>query len=552
MMHGDEMTAAAASGGGGGGGGGGGQRKGNLQGLKKGPWTAAEDAILMEYVKKHGEGNWNSVQKNSGLMRCGKSCRLRWANHLRPNLKKGAFTPEEERVIIELHAKYGNKWARMATQLPGRTDNEIKNYWNTRMKRRQRAGLPMYPREFLDQPASFHMQQRQPEQNFMAMNNDNKQSPLFSVFRKSPADNYNNCAFSLSADSLTDFSAAAGGGAESYQGHNGHLTSSPFCSTNHQYLNSQNGVVLGPLSLSSPPVSTFAPPQQFTVFGGQNSVSPATATTDHLNSGGGGGGGGNVISFTSLIMGDYDDRDVDQLESFSFASASELPSLQTPPRSASSNAATSGGGVCFTEEPDNANSTTTNNNNNNYNTGGDGNDKIGHEDGVMIGGKMLIGDNSGFLDVFLEESKSNVCRKRKADDHREIGDISSSTAAAAEEEAKRLCNTASFCFNGSNEHLASNGEGWDPRDNFISSMGTEPVREKAVVMAEEMSSTMVDDDDLMSLLTNFPSAIPLPEWYRGHQTHHQIMDNNNNNVNGEDRRNSVLDDSSSGLVDHQV
>ncbi|CAN6443250.1 unnamed protein product [Victoria cruziana] len=113
--------------------------------LKKGPWTAAEDAILIEYVKKHGEGNWNAVQKHSGLFRCGKSCRLRWANHLRPNLKKGAFTPEEERLIIELHARIGNKWARMAAQLPGRTDNEIKNYWNTRIKRRQRAGLPLYP-----------------------------------------------------------------------------------------------------------------------------------------------------------------------------------------------------------------------------------------------------------------------------------------------------------------------------------------------------------------------------------------------------------------------
>ncbi|XP_044486473.1 transcription factor GAMYB-like [Mangifera indica] len=77
--------------------------KGSSQNLKKGPWTAAEDAILMEYVKKHGEGNWNSVQKNTRLMRCGKSCRLRWANHLRPNLKKGSFTPEEERIIIELH-----------------------------------------------------------------------------------------------------------------------------------------------------------------------------------------------------------------------------------------------------------------------------------------------------------------------------------------------------------------------------------------------------------------------------------------------------------------
>jgi transcription factor MYB, plant len=83
-------------------------------GLKKGPWTSAEDAILVEYVKNQGEGNWNAVQKNTGLARCGKSCRLRWANHLRPNLKKGAFSAEEEKLIIELHAKLGNKWARMA------------------------------------------------------------------------------------------------------------------------------------------------------------------------------------------------------------------------------------------------------------------------------------------------------------------------------------------------------------------------------------------------------------------------------------------------------
>ncbi|XVF19447.1 hypothetical protein REPUB_Repub11eG0111900 [Reevesia pubescens] len=113
--------------------------------LKKGPWTSAEDAILVDYVKKHGEGNWNAVQKHSGLSRCGKSCRLRWANHLRPDLKKGMFTPEEERRIVELHAKLGNKWSRMAAELPGRTDNEIKNYWNTRIKRLQRAGLPIYP-----------------------------------------------------------------------------------------------------------------------------------------------------------------------------------------------------------------------------------------------------------------------------------------------------------------------------------------------------------------------------------------------------------------------
>ncbi|KZV39952.1 transcription factor GAMYB-like [Dorcoceras hygrometricum] len=128
--------------------------------LKKGPWTTAEDAILIDYVKKHGEGNWNSVQKHTGLSRCGKSCRLRWANHLRPNLKKGAFTPEEERLIIELHAKMGNKWARMAVHLPGRTDNEIKNYWNTRIKRRQRAGLPLYPAEFFQQALPENQQSR--------------------------------------------------------------------------------------------------------------------------------------------------------------------------------------------------------------------------------------------------------------------------------------------------------------------------------------------------------------------------------------------------------
>ncbi|XP_047951063.1 transcription factor MYB101-like [Salvia hispanica] len=126
--------------------------------LKKGPWTAAEDLVLVEYVKKHGEGNWNAVQRNSGLLRCGKSCRLRWANHLRPNLKKGAFSPEEEGLIVELHSQMGNKWARMASQIPGRTDNEIKNYWNTRLKRRLKAGLPIYP--FEHRPQQFEEEER--------------------------------------------------------------------------------------------------------------------------------------------------------------------------------------------------------------------------------------------------------------------------------------------------------------------------------------------------------------------------------------------------------
>ena len=85
--------------------------------LKKGQWTSQEDEILAEYVKNHGEGNWNAVQQNSGLARSGKSCRLRWTNHLRPNLKKGAFTYEEERKILMLHAAMGNKWSKIAAQV---------------------------------------------------------------------------------------------------------------------------------------------------------------------------------------------------------------------------------------------------------------------------------------------------------------------------------------------------------------------------------------------------------------------------------------------------
>ena len=83
----------------------------------KGPWTSAEDQLLIGYVDKHGEGNWNAVQKHSGLSRCGKSCRLRWVNHLRPSLKKGSFTDKEEQRVVELHASMGNKWARMAAQV---------------------------------------------------------------------------------------------------------------------------------------------------------------------------------------------------------------------------------------------------------------------------------------------------------------------------------------------------------------------------------------------------------------------------------------------------
>ncbi|XP_044493818.1 myb-related protein 308-like [Mangifera indica] len=144
-------------------------------GLHRGPWTPREDNLLTKYIQAHGEGRWRSLPKKAGLLRCGKSCRLRWMNYLRPDIKRGNITPDEEDLIIRLHALLGNRWSLIAGRLPGRTDNEIKNYWNTHVSKRLRSqGTdPNTHRKLSDEPISQDARKRRNSKNGNHKKNQN-------------------------------------------------------------------------------------------------------------------------------------------------------------------------------------------------------------------------------------------------------------------------------------------------------------------------------------------------------------------------------------------
>ncbi|KAL5700228.1 hypothetical protein ACHQM5_025701 [Ranunculus cassubicifolius] len=117
-------------------------------GVRKGAWSEEEDLRLRKCIGKYGEGKWHQIPLRAGLNRCRKSCRLRWLNYLHPNIKRGEFKDDQIDLIIRLHKLLGNRWSLISGRLPGRTSNDIKNYWNSHLSRK----VDLQPKEINPEP----------------------------------------------------------------------------------------------------------------------------------------------------------------------------------------------------------------------------------------------------------------------------------------------------------------------------------------------------------------------------------------------------------------
>nr|ASR18121.1 R2R3MYB36 [Ginkgo biloba] len=117
-------------------------RKASSYATKKSPWSHQEDLLLIQYIQANGEGDWRNLPQKAGLGgRSAKSCRLRWRNYLRPDIKHGNISPDEEELIIRMHRLLGNRWSLIAGRVPGRTDNQIKKFWNTQVRKKHARQL---------------------------------------------------------------------------------------------------------------------------------------------------------------------------------------------------------------------------------------------------------------------------------------------------------------------------------------------------------------------------------------------------------------------------
>ncbi|CAN6249306.1 unnamed protein product, partial [Urochloa humidicola] len=191
-----------------------------VDGWRKGPWTSQEDKLLVDHVRQHGEGRWNSVSKLTGLKRSGKSCRLRWVNYLRPDLKRGKITPQEESIIVQLHALWGNRWSTIARSLPGRTDNEIKNYWRTHFKKgKPSKNIERARARFLKQRQEMQTQKQQQQLLQLARQVDKDENEDGGARNGTPDDDDRGSAVvdeacvvpAQAAPTIADEAAAAGG-----------------------------------------------------------------------------------------------------------------------------------------------------------------------------------------------------------------------------------------------------------------------------------------------------------------------------------------------------